>query len=74
MIAKIREGRIVEVCNNIFTSSTEIREEDEFEWLDELPGGEEEVELEPEIEAPTQTARAKKGGTCSHIMKVANGK
>lgn len=72
MIAKIRGGRIVEVCNNIFTSCTEIREEDTFEELDELPGWEEEVELEPELEAPTQQLRAKKGGTCSHIMKAAN--
>ena len=74
MIAKIRGGRIVEVCNNIFTSTTEIREEDTFEELDELPGGEEEVELDSTFEGPSQSARAKRGGSCKHIADAMNGK
>ena len=68
MIAKIRGGRIVEVCNNIFTSTTEIREEDTFEELDELPGREEDVEEIVE-EAPTQPVRAKNSSR-AHIMSA----
>lgn len=74
MIAKIRHGRIVEVCNNIFTSSTEIRDGDYFEDLDELPGGDAEEVEEILDEAPVQPIQAKKAGSCKHIADAMNGK